>query len=172
MATGTIKVTRLSDDALIYNKGIPQQNQIEHCDGDPRIQSVDSQVEGLTRQIAGIFAREITPSGRTDKIRIRESRTDMSKEDSAMMKTLIAATKKNEPAACAGWLDMETAGSAHPSVKFNLGLCAEARGALDIALGYYRPLAAAKNSPDAREAIQRVERRMAGEADYAIRSGE
>jgi hypothetical protein len=170
MVTAQIRVTRLTDDALIHNRTFPQQSDVEHCEGDGRMRSVDAQVEALARGIASQFAQQVTPYDSTDKIRIRESRNGMGKDDSALMKKLIATTKTNESAACAGWLEMETAGNAHPSVKFNLGLCAEARGALDIALGYYRPLAVDGKGADAQEAIRRVERRMAGEADYVARA--
>jgi hypothetical protein len=168
-ATANIKITRMSDDALIYSRSIPVSNTTESCDGDGRPQSVESIVDGLSRSIAGQFADQVTPHGRTEDIRIRESRKGMSKEDGNQMKLLIATTKTRGAVACAGWREMEQRGVFHPTVKFNLGLCAEVDGQLDLALGYYRPLAASQNPLDVSEAINRVERRMAGEADEEAR---
>jgi hypothetical protein len=170
-ATANIKITRLSDDALIYDGSIPQSNTTENCEGDDRPQSVESVIAGLSRAIASQLADQVTPSGRTENIRIRESRKGMSKEDGNQMKALIARTKTSEAAACTGWLQMEQRGVSHATVKFNLGLCAEAAGQLDVALGYYRPVAvASQNSVDVGDAINRVERRMAGEADDVERN--
>jgi hypothetical protein len=170
-ATANIKVTRLSDDRLIYNRSLPGRNETESCDGDARPQPVESVVTNIARTIANDFAAEVTPYGSTDKIRIRESRNGLSKEDGNQMKSLIAATKTNERAACAGWREMEQRGIAHATLKFNLGLCAESEGQLDMALGYYRPLlVASQNSADVSESIRRVERRIAGEEDDRERS--
>lgn len=170
-ATANIKVTRLSDDRLIYNRSLPGRNETENCDGDPRPQPVESVMVNIARSIANDFAREVTPYGSTEKIRIRESRKGLSKADDAQMKSLIAATKSNEGAACAGWREMEQRGIGHSTLKFNLGLCAESEGQLDMALGYYRPLlVASQNTADVAESIKRVERRMAGEEDHRERS--
>jgi hypothetical protein len=171
-ANADIKVTRLDDDALIYNRALPQRNQTETCEGEKLPPAVDDIVDDLVRTIAGQFAAQITPYGRTEKIRIRETRSGMTKDDANQMKALIALTKRDEAGACRGWADMEERGVNHPTLKFNLGLCAEASGMLDMALGYYEPLAASsRNAVDVREAIDRVERRMAGEADDRERSG-
>jgi hypothetical protein len=166
-ATANIKVTRLSDDRLIYNRSLPGKNETESCDGDSRPPSVESVVTGISRSIANDFASEVTPYGSTEKIRIRESRKGMAKQDDSQMKSLIAATKTSEAAACAGWKEMEARGITHPTLTFNLGLCAESAGELETALGYYRRLS---NATDALDSIRRVERRMAGEDDDAERN--
>ncbi len=165
--TANIKVTRMYDDRLIYNQSLPDRHESEICDGDGKPQPAESVIAGLMRSIASRFASEVTPYGSTEKIRIRENRKGMSKEDDAQMKSLIAATKTSEAAACAGWREMESRGIAHPTLSFNLGLCLESEGKLDEALNYYRPLA---SSVDGRAGIERVERRKVGEDDYVTRS--
>jgi hypothetical protein len=170
-ATANIKITRLSDDALIYDRSIPESDTSEYCEGDGRPQAVEAVVAGLTRSIARQLADQVTPSGRTEQIRIRESRKGMNKADADQMKALIATTKSGPTAACTGWQEMEQRGVSHPTLKFNLGLCAEVAGQLDIALGYYRPLPTnAFGVADVGDAIRRVERRIAGEADDAARN--
>jgi hypothetical protein len=170
-ATVNVRITRMADDATVYNRNLPQRNEAETCEGEKPPKDVDLVVNDLVRSIANQFANQITPYGRTEKIRVRESRSGLSKEDGNQMKSLIAATKTSESAACAGWRDMEQRGVSHPTLKFNLGLCAEAAGQLDVALGYYRPLkVAAQNTADVNEAINRVERRLAGEEDDRLRS--
>lgn len=172
-ATVNARIIRLTDDAKIYDRNLPQRNEVETCEGENPPQAIDRVVQGFAHAAADQFADQITPYGRTEKIRIRESRTGMSKEDGNQMKSLIAATKSNEGAACAGWRDMEQRGLSHPTLKFNLGLCAESMGQLDVALGYYQPLrVAAQNSADVSEAINRVERRLAGEADDHARKNQ
>jgi hypothetical protein len=162
-ATANVKITRLADDATIYNRTLSQRDENEICEGDrPESHNMDSIVQSLTRDIARQLAGQITPYGSTDKIRIRESRSGLSKEDGNQMKALIAATKTNEGAACAGWREMEARGVSHSTLTFNLGLCAESAGELDEALNYYRPLS---SSADGNESIRRVNRRIAGEED-------
>lgn len=166
-----IKVIRLADDATLYNRAFPERNEAETCEGDKAPGTIDPIVSGFIRTTSQQFAGQVVPFGRTEKIRVRESRSGMGKEDSNQMKALIALTKKDEAAACRGWNDMEARGVSHPTLKFNLGLCAEMSGRLDMALGYYEPLAAAsRNAADVNDGIRRVERRMAGEADDAARN--
>jgi hypothetical protein len=165
-----VHITRLSDDSRIYSRNLPQRHESESCEGEQKASDIDNVVATLVRRIADEFVSQITPFARTEKIRIRETRTGLSKEDGTQMKSLIASTKTSESAACEGWRDMEQRGISHPTLKFNLGVCAESVGQLDVALGYYRPLAAAsRNSADVSEAIKRVERRIAGEDDDIAR---
>jgi hypothetical protein len=166
-----VQITRLSDDARIYSRNLPERQETESCEGEKPAQDVGNVAATLIRRVAGQFTQQITPYGRTEDIRIRESRNGMSKEDGNQMKALIAATKSDAPAACSGWREMEQRGISHPTLKFNLGLCAEVDGQLDVALGYYRPLAASSQmGADVSEAINRVERRIAGEEDDRLRS--
>lgn len=169
-ASADVKITRTSDDSVIYNRSLPQRNQVEYCEDDDLPAGVDELVTPFVNSVADQVAREALPFGRTEKVRIRESRSGLNKEDSNQMKSLIAATKTNEAAACAGWREMETRGIVHPTLGFNLGLCAESEGELDTAIRYYTQLARSSRSLDVTEAISRVERRMAGEADDADRN--
>jgi hypothetical protein len=167
-ASADVKITRTGDDAVIYNRSLPQRNEVEYCEDDDLPAGVDELVLPFVRSVADQVAREVIPFGRTEKIRIRESRAKLGKEDSNQMKSLIAATKTNEAAACAGWQEMEARGIVHPTLSFNLGLCAESTGELQTALRYYAQLESAR-SPDVNEAVLRVDRRIAGEADAAER---
>ena len=165
-----IRITRLSDDAVAYSRNLPGRHESESCEGDRKASDLDNVIATLLRRSAEEFVDQITPSARTDAIRVRESRSGMSKADGKQMKALISATKKSAPAACAGWREMEARGVAHPTLRFNLGLCAESAGELETALNYYRPLAAeSRNADDAVAAVERIERRYAGEDDAAAR---
>ncbi len=169
--SANVQITRLSDDARIYSRNLPQRQESESCEGESRPSGLDSIIPPMVRKVADEFAKQITPFARTEKIRVRESRSGMSKADSNQMKSLITATKQSESAACAGWRDMEARGVTHPTLRFNLGLCAESAGELEKALDYYRPLAAeSPNATDANDAITRIERRFAGEDDADARN--
>ena len=133
--------------------------------------AIDTVVASFITAIANQVAGQITPFERTEKARVRETRSGMGKEDGNQMKSLIAATKTSESAACAGWRDMEARGVMHATLGFNLGLCAESEGELDQALRYYEPVAAAsRNASDVNDGILRVQRRKAGEADNLDRN--
>jgi hypothetical protein len=165
-----VQITRVSDDRRIYSQNLPQRDETESCEGERKASDIDNVIKTLVRKAADEFGNQITPSALTEKIRVRESRSGMSKADSNQMKSLIAATKQSESAACAGWRDMEERRVSHPTLTFNLGLCAESAGDLDTALRYYRPLAASKNSSDANASITRIERRVAGDEDDRLRN--
>lgn len=168
--SANVQITRLSDDVRIYSRNLPQRDESESCEGESRPTDVDNVIVTLVRRVADEFAAQIIPFARTEKIRVRETRSGMNKADSDQMKSLIAATKQSESAACAGWRDMESRGFSHPTLAYNLGVCAESVGDLDTALRYYRSLAASKNSSDANESITRIERRLAGDEDDRLRN--
>jgi hypothetical protein len=170
VVSANVQITRLSDDARIYSRNLPQRHESESCEGEKKANDIDNVINTLVRRVADEFGNQITPTARTEKIRVRESLKGMAKEDSKQMKSLLAATKKSESAACAGWRDMESRGVSHPTLLFNLGLCSEMAGDLDAALNYYRPLAVAQKAIDANDALRRIERREAGEADAIARA--
>ncbi len=170
-ASADVRIVRISDDRVIYTRALPQKRDDSWCTGEDLPPSVDSVVDPFIRTITSEVAGDVLPYGKREKIRIRESRTGLSKPDSEQMKALILTTDKNPGAACAGWGEMESRGVSHPTLSFNLGLCAESKGELDRALGYYRAVdtASKKQSADVRDALARVDRRIAGEMEADAR---
>lgn len=170
-ASVDVRVVRTSDDRIIYTRALPQKREDSWCSGENLPPSIDDVVDPFIRTITSQVAGDVLPYGKREKIRIRETRTGLSKPDSAQMKALILATDKNPGAACAGWGEMESRGVMHPTLSFNLGLCAESAGELDRAVGYYRAvdMGQKKQSADVRDAIARVDRRVAGEAEADAR---
>lgn len=170
-ATADIRIVRVADDRLIYSRSMPQRNEVSWCQGDSLPADVDVIVRPFFDNIAREVRRESTPFGATEKIRIREDRKNMAKVDSDQMKALIKITDKQPAQACAGWKAMADRGFKHPTLSFNLGLCAESRGELDTALAYYQDVFAASSKPsgDVRDALDRVRRHIAGKEDDAAR---
>lgn len=160
-----VRIVRIADGTVLYSRDLPQRNESDYCEGDKLPPGVDTIVAPMFTTIANQVREQNVPYGRTQKVRIRESRSGLSKPDSAEMKGLIQITDKNPAQACAGWKAMEARGLQHPTLTFNLGLCAEAAGDLDTAMRYYQDAAAEKSASDVREAVDRVARRLAGEED-------
>lgn len=105
----------------------------------------------------------------TYNVRVRESTKGLAKPAAAQFKALVTQTKRDARGACAGWQAMRAEAGAHPSLLFNLGVCAEQRGDYAPALALYREAASAGAS-EAREAADRATRLIAGREDARERA--
>src|SRR3546814_14805984 len=88
--------------------------------------------------IAGEVRRDITPHMQDFHIRFREGRDHMPKPIEERFKKAVEISEDRPAEACAAWQAIDAEMPDHPSVVFNLGLCAEAGGAYETAMRNYR----------------------------------
>lgn len=165
-----LRLVRNSDGRIVYSATKPYREEASWCQGENVNRSVDDVVAQAVRTIADQVRGDITPNYTTYRIRFRESTKGLSKDLAKQFKALIKLTQRDLRAACSGFETMAQS-AAQASVTFNLGLCAEARGDYDAALGYYNaamPLIGGRGG-EASEGIGRVERLAIGRADAAER---
>lgn len=162
----SVRLVSIDGDLLHAVDGADEQTK-RYCRGDDR-----PAAEPMVRQLSGKFADrlrgDLAPIQRLDEIRVMETRKGLSGEDGRAFREGVRLTKTSHDAACATWSALEARNPDHVSVLFNLGLCAESRGSLDEAQGYYsRALGAEGDSAYAGQGLQRIEARRRADAQLA-----
>lgn len=125
----------------------------------------------MVEGIAGEVRRDIAPVVETYSIRFRESTKGLPKELNRPFKDIVRQTQRDLRSACASWAAMDAQAPNHPSITFDLGLCAEAEGEYRRALDLYRraaPLIGGRSN-EAVTGYERIDRLIAAQADDAAR---
>lgn len=154
---------------VVYSERKPFSEETSWCEGQNPNRSVEDVVTVGIQQIAGNVRYDLAPYVDTYDIRVRESTKGMSKDVAKRFKDLVKLTKRDARGACAGWDAMAAGPGTHPSIAFNIGLCAEQRGDYDNAVGWYRNAANAGAS-EGNEGANRASRLIAGREDAKARA--
>ncbi len=169
--TVDLRITRSFDGAVVYTANKPLRQQIDWCEAQSAPRSSEEMISSMVSEVAQAVRGDIVPYTDTYRIRFRESTKDLPKPEVKPFKDIVKLTQRDLNAACAGFAAMNQRAPNHPSILFNLGLCAEAAGDLRAALGWYQlaqPLLGRRS--EAEEGIGRVQRRMTADADDAERA--
>lgn len=166
----SLRMARLDDGAVVYQRQILQRDQIVFCPDRTANRNIPDTVAMLMGNVVAEVRLDLAPVTRSDAIRVLEVRKGLDKDQSNRFRDALKSTARNPQLACDIWqaLDGEVPGQS--SVVFNLALCAEQRGALDDALARYRQ--AQTLLPRERAisaAFDRIAARRTAEADYAAR---
>jgi hypothetical protein len=159
-----IRIARNTDGRIVYSAAKPFREEVSWCAGGSASRTAEETIASAIRDIAGSVRAEITPRVDTYRIRVRESTKGMPKDLGNRFKELVKRTKRDARGACAGWDAIRAEAGAHPSLLFNLGLCAEQRGDYEAALGLYRDAVAA-GAGEGNAGRGRVEQLIAGRED-------
>jgi hypothetical protein len=168
--TADLRIVRGSDGRIVYNASKPLRQEITWCQGQNPSRTAEEMIGAMVGEIAESVRADTVPATSTYRIRILESSKGVPKELTKRFKDVVKLTQRNPAQACQEWAALNQAIPNHPSILFNLGLCAEAAGDLRGALGWYQaasPLLGRKN--DADEGADRVQRRMIADADFTKR---
>ena len=125
----------------------------------------------LYRPLADETARAIMPQTTDYSVRFRESSKGLPKDQEKAFKAAVKQSQRDLPGACAAWSAIDAAAPGHPSLLFDLGLCAEAAGDYARAADLYRraaPLMGRDNEAD--EGARRIDRLLAAREDAAARA--
>ena len=164
-----IRIVRNTDGRILYSQPKPFRDEVEWCRGGSPGRTTEDVIEGAIQGIAGSLRGDIVPHVDTYKIRVRESTKGLPKEAANRFKELVKLTKRDADGACRGWEAMQAEAAGHPSVLFNLGLCAEQRGEYEKALSLYQDAALA-GATEGREGFTRATRLVEGRADAQERA--
>lgn len=164
-----IRIVRNSDGRIVYSQPKPFREEVEWCRGGNPGRTTEDVIEGAIRDIAGSLRGDIVPHVDTYKIRVREGTKGLSKESANRFKELVKLTKRDAEGACRGWDAMQAEAAGYPSLLFNLGLCAEQRGAYEDAIKLYQDAVRA-GANEGREGIDRANRLIAGREDARERA--
>ena len=164
-----IRIVRNTDGRILYSQPKPFREEVEWCRGGSPSRTTEDVIEGAIRDIAGSLRGDVVPHVDTYKIRVRENTKGLSRESANRFKELVKLTKRDAQGACRGWESMQVEAAGHPSLLFNLGLCAEQRGDYEKALGLYQDAALA-GANEGREGFTRATRLVEGRADAQERA--
>ncbi|WP_294301602.1 hypothetical protein [uncultured Sphingomonas sp.] len=125
-------------DRRVLWAGAPERTkQTEWCEGDISPDSVATDVERLSGEIANDLRRTFAPTVRTYSVRFREKTKGLNPVQTAQFKGLVRQSQHDLPLACQGWSGLERQAPDHVATVFDLGVCAEAAGDLEGALARY-----------------------------------
>ncbi len=164
-----IRIVRNTDGRILYSQPKPFREEVEWCRGGSPARTAEDVIEGGIRDIAGSLRGDLVPHVDTYKIRVRENTKGLSKESANRFKEMIKLTKRDARGACAGWDAMQAEAAGHPSLLFNLGLCAEQRGEFEKAVTLYQDAVRA-GANEGREGVERATRLIAGREDAQERA--
>lgn len=164
-----IRIVRNSDGRIVYSQPKPFREEVSWCPGGNAGRTAEDVIEGAIRDIAGSLRGDIVPHVDTYKIRVRENTKGLSKESANRFKEFVKLTKRDAAGACRGWDSMQAEAAGHPSLLFNLGLCAEQRGAYEEAIRFYGDAVRA-GANEGREGVERANRLIAGREDARERA--
>ncbi|WP_311266828.1 tetratricopeptide repeat protein [Sphingobium sp. WCS2017Hpa-17] len=126
--SSTLRVAGSDDGRILYTQTRPQTDSITTCPGDKGKPSPKDRIAKMVRTAADRFIDDIMPRHENYHIRLREGREGMDKVMGQAFKDSIRLSQRDPVAACTTWAEMERALPGHPSLLFNLGLCAERMG--------------------------------------------
>ena len=168
-----LRLVRIADGRVVYSAAKPRRDETSWCEGKNPPRTVEESVRSMILDIAAEVRRDIAPVVETYSIRFRESTKGLAKEFNRPFKDIVKQTQRDLPAACAAWEAMDGQAPNHPSITFDLGLCAEAAGDYAKALELYRRAAPliGRGSNEATAGVERVDRLIAAQEDDRARGG-
>jgi hypothetical protein len=166
-----LRLTRTYDGAVVYSVSKPLRQQVDWCEGQSAPRTAEEMISSMVSEVANSVRSDIVPRVDTYRIRFRESTKGLPKEHTKRFKEIVKQTQRDLPGACAAWFEMNKVVPNHPSIVFNLGLCAEAAGEMRNAQAWYQlaaPLIGGRSN-EATTGIGRMQSRMDADADDAQR---
>lgn len=161
------RIAEAGSGRVLYSQSKPQRDEIRWCRGSNPARSVEETVTGMINTIAAQVRGDITPSIRNYEVRFRESRSDMRRDLHSRFRDTVRLSMRDLPAACSAWEQLNTEQPDHPSIVYDLGVCAEARGDYEGALRLYQDAERLipREKGMAIESAQRVRALIQGRAD-------
>lgn len=161
---------RVAGDRLLYSASKPKRDELSWCQGQQPYRTVETAVRAMIDQTAQEIAAAFVPQRRDYSVRFRESTRGLPKDQERPFKAAVKQSQRDLSAACAAWTAIDAAAPNHPSVVFDLGLCAEAEGDLARAATLYaRAAALMDRGNEAEEGADRIARLVAAREDAALR---
>ena len=158
------------DRRIAYAVTKPRSDTDSWCDDDAPSHSVREVVDTMIESIAAEVRTDIAPHTDSYGIRIREGRDHMPKPLADRFKAAVKLTNHDPEGGCAAFRDLANTMPDHPSIGFNVALCAEAAGDYDGAADGYAHvrLLMPTGGGDIDKGIERIRGLRVARADAAI----
>ncbi len=170
--TVSVRLMRAADNMPLWSDNKPSRDETTWCQGKAPWRTTEEAVSAMITDLAQKVRLDVRPRWEVYKVRFRESRDGMPKDIGNEFKAIVKLSNSDVTTACRQWADLNGRLPNHPSVLYNLGVCAEAAGGFADAQTFYRSAQAAlpKRSSEMAESEDRVGRLMIARADDAERS--
>jgi tetratricopeptide (TPR) repeat protein len=146
----TPKLIEVQTGKVIYTRSINGSATSSGCtDGDPPKSESELIRQSMEIAKAG-FRKDIAPYYVVREIKLMDSNDgiDSSQAKDKLKQGIDYAGKQRLDAACELWGEADTIASNSPSIKYNLGVCAESRGDVVAALPLYKQADRLLGKPD------------------------
>ena len=165
--TVSVRLARVADNMPVWSDNKPLRDETTWCEGKAPYRTTEEAVTAMIRDAAQRIRLDVRPRVETYKVRFREDRDAMPKDIGAEFKEIVKLSNRDVPAACRQWTALNGRLPDHPSILYNLGVCAEAAGGYADAQAFYRSAQAAlpKRSSEMADSADRVARLMIARAD-------
>jgi len=165
--TVSVRLARAADNRPIWSDNKPLRDETTWCEGKAPYRTTEEAVSAMIRDLAQKIRLDVRPRVETYKIRFREDRDNMPKDIGAEFKAIVKLSNSDVLTACRQWAALNGQLPNHPSILYNLGVCAEAVGGYADAQNFYRSAQAAlpKKSSEMAETADRAGRLMIARAD-------
>ncbi len=168
----SIRLVRTADGRIIYTTSKPNSDKVDWCRNETSPPEEEKVVADQLDWIARQIRADIAPRWSTDTIRFREKYDGVAKDDKSALKAIVRLTRTDVATACTRWAALSPTLASHPTVMFNLALCAEHAGDLDRAQLLYAEISdpAGRIASDVDASVKRIKGRkdgLAAELDRA-----
>lgn len=165
--TVSVRLLRAADNMPVWSNNKPARDETTWCQGKAPWRTTEEAVSAMITDLAQKIRLDVRPRWETYKVRFREDRDGMPKDIGNAFKDIVKLSNRDVTSACRQWVDLNGRLPDHPSVLYNLGVCAEASGSYADAQSFYRSAQAAlpKRSSDMADSADRVARLMIARAD-------
>lgn len=167
VVTVSVRLIRTDDNLSVYADNKSGRSEISWCEGKSPYTTAEQMVSAQIRDIANAIRGDVRPYTQTYRVRFREERDGMPKDVGNQFKAIVKLSQNDPGTACRQWAAMNGQLPNHPSILYNLAVCAEAAGRYDDALAGYRSAQAAlpKKAGDITDSVNRVGRLLIARAD-------
>ena len=165
--TVSVRLLRVADNMPVWSDNKPSRDETTWCQGKAPYRTTEEAVSAMIKDLAQKIRLDVRPRVETYKVRFREDRDGMPKDVGNEFKAIVKLSNSDVSSACRQWAALNGRLPNHPSVLYNLGVCAEAAGGYADAQAFYRSAQAAlpKRSSEMADSADRVGRLRIARAD-------
>ena len=168
VVTVSVRLIRTEDNLSVYSDNKSGRSEISWCEGNSPYTTTEQMVSAQIRDIANNIRGDVRPYTQSYRVRFREERDGMPKDIGNQFKAIVKVSQNDLRGACGQWAALSGQLPSHPSLLYNLAVCAEAASRYDDALAGYRAAQAAllpKKSGEITDSINRVGRLLMARED-------
>lgn len=162
------EVELVAHGSTLYTRQDSFANSERYCADSSYIPSAEAMLDNMIARFARQVRLDLAPEQRFERIRILESRKGLSGNDRKAFKQAIKLTKSDPTGACTMFEDILVRNPFQRSALYNVALCREAAGELELAGDSYAQLVLVSDKSRFRSGMARVNSRFRAREQLAF----